>query len=76
MTDQQKQSDFMTGKADAAFQQATAKMIQRAKSTGTPIVVWDDDQKKNFIQNLPQSMRRDGLIVVRGLGKGARWVMT
>ena len=36
----------------------------------------DNDQKKNFIQNLLQAMRRDGIIMVRGLGKAARWVMT
>ncbi len=35
----------------------------------------DEEQKKNFVQNLLQSMRREGVIVVRGLGKGARWVM-
>jgi predicted ABC-type ATPase len=33
-------------KADAAFQQAAYKVIQRAKQTGTPVVIWEDEQIK------------------------------
>jgi len=29
-------------KADAAFRKAAFKVIQRAKQTGTPIVIWED----------------------------------
>lgn len=36
----------------------------------------DDTQKRNFVTNLLQAMRRDGKISVEGLGKGARWVKT
>jgi len=35
--------------------------------------VLDQDQKRTFIMNVLQEMRREGLIVVRGRGKGARW---
>ncbi|MHB8974047.1 MAG: hypothetical protein ACYC4N_26730 [Pirellulaceae bacterium] len=44
MTDPAKAEASLSDKADAAFQQATAKVIQRAKQTGTPVVVWEDDQ--------------------------------
>jgi hypothetical protein len=30
----------LAGKADAAFKQAAYKVIQRAKQTGTPIIIW------------------------------------
>ena len=33
-------------KADAAFRQAADKVIQRAKQTGTLIVIWEDNQIK------------------------------
>ena len=36
----------LTEKADAAFQQAATKVIQRAKQTGTPIVVWEEGKVK------------------------------
>ena len=32
--------------ADAASQQAAYKVIQQAKQTGTPVVIWEDDQIK------------------------------
>ena len=33
-------------KADAAFRQASFKVIQRAKQAGTLVVIWEDDQIK------------------------------
>lgn len=33
----------------------------------------DEEQKKNFIQNLLQAMRRDGILVVEGTTRWARW---
>jgi len=33
----------------------------------------DEDQKKNFIQNLLQAMRREGLLVVEGTTRWAKW---
>jgi len=32
----------ITEKADAAFRQAAAKVIEHARRTSTPIVVWED----------------------------------
>lgn len=32
----------MTEKADAAFRQAAFKVIERARQTGTPVIVWED----------------------------------
>ena len=34
----------LTALADAAFRQAAAKLIRRAKQTGTPLIVWDGNQ--------------------------------
>ena len=36
----------LSEKANAAFQQAATKVIQRAKQTGTPIVVWEEGKVK------------------------------
>jgi len=33
----------LTALANAAFEQAAAKVVERARQTGTPIVVWADD---------------------------------
>jgi len=30
--------------ADAAFQRMAAKVLERARQTGTPVVVWKDDR--------------------------------
>ena len=35
-----------------------------------------DDQKKNFITNLLQEMRRNGTIEPFGKSKGAKWIMS
>lgn len=32
--------DDLTAKAEAAFRQAARKVIQTAKQTGTPVIVW------------------------------------
>ena len=34
--------DSLTEKANAAFRQAAAKVIERARQTGTPIIVWEE----------------------------------
>ena len=36
----------LSNKANAAFQQAATKIIERAKQTGTPVVVWEEGQVK------------------------------
>jgi hypothetical protein len=35
-------------KADAAFRQAAYKVIQRAKQTGTPVVIWENGEIKEI----------------------------
>ena len=39
----------MSDKAEAAFDQASRKVIQRARQSGTPVVVWKD----GHIEELP-----------------------
>lgn len=41
-----KEDTSLSSKADAAFKQAASKVIQRAKQTGTPVVVWEKGQVK------------------------------
>jgi hypothetical protein len=36
----------LTKLADAAFEQAARKVIKRAKETGTPVIVWEDEEIK------------------------------
>lgn len=48
MDDPAKVDASLSDKANAAFQQAAAKVIQRAKSTRTPVVVWKDNEIKEI----------------------------
>lgn len=34
--------------ADAAFQQAAQKVIERAQQSGTPVIVWEDEAGKEM----------------------------
>lgn len=36
----------MTKLADAAFKQAARKVIDQAKQTGTPVIIWEDGEVK------------------------------
>jgi hypothetical protein len=38
----------LSSKADAAFRQAAKKIIQRARQTGTPVVVWEEGHLKEI----------------------------
>lgn len=40
------QFDDLTEKANAAFRQAAAKVVQQARLSGTPVIVWQDGQIK------------------------------
>ena len=33
--------EALTEKANAAFRQAAAKVVERARQTGTPVIVWE-----------------------------------
>jgi hypothetical protein len=35
-------NDNLTEKANAAFRQAAAKVVERARQTGTPVIVWEE----------------------------------
>jgi hypothetical protein len=38
--------DDLTAKANAAFRLAVARVVQRARLTGTPVIVWEDGRIK------------------------------
>ena len=40
MSEEKKTESSLSEKADAAFRQAARDVIQRAKQTGTPVVIW------------------------------------
>jgi len=44
MTDKPITSGTLSDKAKAAFEQAAAKVVERAKQTGTPVIVWKDNR--------------------------------
>jgi len=43
------QNESLAWKADAAFRQAAKKVIQRAKETATPVVVWEAGQVEEIL---------------------------
>ena len=43
---EKKQDTSLSSKADAAFRQAASKVVQRAKQTDTPVVVWEEGHVK------------------------------
>jgi len=48
MNEKQVQDMPLLSKADAAFRQAAKKIIQRARQTGTPVVVWEEGHIKEI----------------------------
>lgn len=42
--------------ADAAFEQAARKVVKRARQTGTPVVVWED----NHVMEVTPDMIAEG----------------
>ncbi len=47
--------DPLTKLADAAFKQAAKKVIKRAKESGTPVIIWEDEEVKRVE---PRNMRK------------------
>ena len=41
MADETKKTSSLADKANAAFRQVASKVVQRAKQTGTPVIVWE-----------------------------------
>ena len=55
---------FMVEKVDGAIRQAADKLLERAKQTGTPVVIWEDDQIKEVPPEelelkMPEKTQRD-----------------
>lgn len=48
MIEAKKPERSLTQKANAAFKQAAKKVVQRAEQSGTPIIVWEDNQVKEL----------------------------
>jgi DhnA family fructose-bisphosphate aldolase class Ia len=38
----------LSSKVEAAFRQAASKVVQRARQTGTPVVVWEEGRVKEI----------------------------
>ncbi|MFO0816304.1 MAG: hypothetical protein U1A77_00095 [Pirellulales bacterium] len=59
MTNQPPRDD-LTEKANAAFRVAAARVVQRARLTGTPVIVWEDGRIKaippelSHLETLPE----------------------
>ena len=49
MNDKKANDISLSSKADATFQQAIKKVIQQARQTNTPVVIWE----KNRIKEIP-----------------------
>ncbi len=55
----------MVEKVDGAILQAADKVLERAKQTGTPVIIWEDDQIKEVPPEelelkIPEKTQRDG----------------
>lgn len=48
MTTSPKTNDSLLDKANAAFEQVVIKVIERARQTGTSIIVWEDGQVREI----------------------------
>jgi hypothetical protein len=48
MNDKVTEENSLAWKADAAFLKASYKVVQRAKETGTPVIIWEDDRIKEI----------------------------
>lgn len=56
MNEKNVQDALLSSKANAAFQQAAKKVLQRARQTGTPIVIWEVVGMPGFIEILQISL--------------------
>ena len=53
--DKSKDMSSLSGLADAAFEAAAAKIVQRARQTGTAILIWKDNA---IVQMTPEEFER------------------
>ena len=54
--------DDLTAKANAAFRVAAARVVQRARLAGTPVIIWEDGrvqaippEQLSHLETLPES---------------------
>ncbi|MGV2336145.1 MAG UNVERIFIED_CONTAM: hypothetical protein LVR18_19235 [Planctomycetaceae bacterium] len=59
----------LSEKADAAFDRVVKKVLERARQTGTPVVLWQDEQVK-FIP--PEEVEGGTAEGAKGTAKGAK----
>jgi hypothetical protein len=48
MNDKKAKDSPLSSKADAAFRQAVKKVIQQARQTNTPVVIWEENRIKEI----------------------------
>jgi hypothetical protein len=60
------QETGLSSKAETAFRRAAAKVIQRAKQTGTPIVVW----REGRVEEIPSETLEP--VTARGRSKSTK----
>ncbi len=48
MNDKKAKDIPLSSKADAAFRQAVKKVIQQARQTNTPVVIWEENRIKKI----------------------------
>ena len=64
MNNKAEKETFMVEKVDGAIRQAADKVLERAKKTGTPVIIWEDDQIKEIPPEelelkMPEKTQRD-----------------
>ena len=64
MNNKAEKETFMVEKVDGAIRQAADKVLEKAKQTGTPIIIWEDDQIKEVPPEelelkMPEKTQRD-----------------
>lgn len=45
--------------ADAAFEQASRKVIERAEQSGTPVIIWEDEAVKEVEPRETRNVDKD-----------------
>ncbi len=50
----------LTTLADSAFRQAAARVVRRAKETGTPLIVWERDRVRTIPPDEVRERTTDG----------------
>jgi hypothetical protein len=65
--------DALTQKADAAFRQAATKVVELARQTGTPVIVWENGRtvKKSADEAAMELTKASTPVTAREEGRGA-----